>query len=100
MESAETFASVMNQAMLDEVTGLFNHRYFRTRMPSEISRASRHGHPLSLLFCVVDDFQVYRETNGTLAARNLLAGFAGFLKSRPQCIEESFCFRASDIPSW
>ncbi|MBW1871737.1 MAG: GGDEF domain-containing protein [Deltaproteobacteria bacterium] len=98
LESAEVFASMLQQSMIDDLTGMFNHRYYRNRIPAELSRASRHGHPLSLLFCEVDDFGIYVQENGRLAANLLISEFGQYLKSRPHRDDILFCFRASDIP--
>ncbi len=98
LESAEVFAGMLQQSMVDDLTGMFNHRYYRSRIPGEISRASRHGHPLSLMFCEIDEFGLYAQENGQLAANQLVYEFGQYLKSRPHRDDILFCFRASDIP--
>jgi len=97
LEASEMFAALIHQSLVDEPTGLFNHRYLRTRLPAEISRASRYGHPLSIVFCELDDFSVYLENNGRYAADRLVKDLAAFLNTHTRPGPGSFCFRASDV---
>ncbi|HUU01854.1 MAG TPA: GGDEF domain-containing protein [Myxococcota bacterium] len=97
LEASEMFAALIHQSLVDEPTGLFNHRYLRTRLSAEISRASRYGHPLSIIFCKLDDFSVYLENNGRYAADRLVKDLAAFLNTRTRPEPGSFCFRASDV---
>jgi diguanylate cyclase (GGDEF)-like protein len=98
LDYADVFDSMFNQAMLDDLTGLFNHRYLTVRLPQEVARASRHGHPLSVLFCDVDDFAAYTENNGRISGYSLLAKVATMLKARTQQEQPGFSFRTSDVP--
>ena len=98
LEYAGVFESLVSQAMLDDLTGLFNHRYLTACLPQEIARASRHGHSISLVFCDVDDFGAFTLNNGRISGYSLLAKVANMLKSRAQQTEPGFSFRSSDIP--
>jgi len=55
------------QARLDDLTGLFNSRYFHTRLEDEISRADRDGSDLSMLFIDLDRFKAVNDRYGHLA---------------------------------
>lgn len=80
----ETQASVYR----DELTGLFNYRYFREHLPREIERNDRHDNSLSLLMIDIDDFKRYNDTHGHLAGNRALVALA-------ELIEEAI--RASDV---
>jgi diguanylate cyclase (GGDEF)-like protein len=80
----ETPASVYR----DELTGLFNYRYFREHLPREIERNDRHDNSLSLLMIDIDDFKRYNDTHGHLAGNRALVALA-------ELIEEAI--RASDV---
>jgi diguanylate cyclase (GGDEF)-like protein len=96
--TADEFAVLVNLAMVDDQTGLYNHRYLDKRLSAEISRATRHGHPLSLLFCEIDDYETFSKNAGRPAADLLLSQLGDLLKSRAEIPGASFCFRASDVP--
>ena len=98
LQTADEFAVLVDLAMVDHQTNLYNHRYLSKRLSAEISRATRHGHPLSLLFCEIDDYDAYCKNAGRPAADLLLAQLGDLLKSRGEIPGASFCFRASDIP--
>ena len=53
-----------NLCTVDALTGLKNHRAFQEQLDSELGRALRHGHPLSLLLLDVDRFKSYNDTYG------------------------------------
>lgn len=55
---------IADMAVTDELTGLYNRRYFYDQMASEFSRSKRHGHPLSFLLIDVDHFKVINDTYG------------------------------------
>jgi len=97
IEASEIFSALIRQSLVDELSGLFNHRYLRTRLPAEVSRASRYGHPLSIILCELDDLSSYRENNGPHATDRLLKDFAAFLDTHTRPEPGLFCFRASDI---
>lgn len=51
-------------AITDELTGLYNHRYFSNALSNEVYRASRYGHPLSVIMMDIDNFKKYNDTYG------------------------------------
>ncbi|MBI2424449.1 MAG: diguanylate cyclase [Candidatus Hydrogenedentes bacterium] len=57
----------------DSLTGLYNQRSFYDRLESEIERARRQGHPLSLLLFDVDQFKTYNDCHGHLEGDKVLA---------------------------
>lgn len=48
----------------DDLTGLFNRRYFNTLLESEWRRALRQKEPLAVLFCDIDFFKHYNDHFG------------------------------------
>lgn len=51
-------------SIVDELTGLFNKRYFNKQFHAEIERAHRYGHSLSLLLMDIDNFKHHNDTYG------------------------------------
>lgn len=51
-------------SITDPLTGLLNRRYFQERLVEEVDRATRHGHPLSLIMIDIDHFKSYNDANG------------------------------------
>jgi len=60
----------------DEVTRLYNRRFFSIRLEEEIARARRFGHELSLVFLDLDGFKTVNDELGHLAGDETLRGVA------------------------
>jgi diguanylate cyclase (GGDEF)-like protein/PAS domain S-box-containing protein len=50
--------------LIDELTGLFSHRYFQIRLAQEVERATRYKLPLNLLLLDIDFFGQYVKDHG------------------------------------
>lgn len=68
----ELEAVLKELSVKDSLTGLYNQRYFYERLDTEIERARRQKHPLSLLLFDVDRFKQYNDRFGHLAGDNVL----------------------------
>lgn len=67
-------------AYRDELTDLFNHRYFQEVVESELARVKRYGHELSLLFFDIDYFKQINDNFGHLAGDHVLRQVAARLR--------------------
>ncbi len=76
-EQARTLA---HAAAVDALTGLFNRRYFETRLDEEISRARRYGLDLALLVIDADDFKQLNDRLGHLTGDRVLRTMADTLR--------------------
>lgn len=69
-----------DSAIYDELTRLYNFRYFQDRVVSEVRRATRYDQPLTLLMIDADDFKAFNDTKGHLAGNMALRRLATVLK--------------------
>jgi diguanylate cyclase (GGDEF)-like protein len=69
-----------DSAIYDELTRLYNFRYFQDRLVSEVRRAARYETPLSLLMIDADDFKTFNDTRGHLAGNMALRRLAAVLR--------------------
>lgn len=83
-------SSLQEQALTDELTGLYNRRYFNEHLSIEWARGSRNGEPLSLIMLDVDYFKQYNDTYGHTAGDECLKSVANVLTD---C-----SMRCSDMP--
>jgi diguanylate cyclase (GGDEF)-like protein len=71
-------------SMTDEMTGIWNYRYFRLRLDEEIQRSRRFQHPLSLLLLDLDRFKEandrYGHQHGDSILRELARRVAGSIR--------------------
>jgi len=68
-------------ATLDMVTGLANQRRFISFLGTELSRARRMGHPVSLVIADLDHFKTINDTYGHLVGNEALASVARSLRA-------------------
>jgi len=61
---------------IDDLTGMYNHRFFIQQLTREVGRQKRYPSPLSLLMIDIDYFKHYNDTNGHLAGDQALQAAA------------------------
>jgi len=67
-------------AVLDPLTGLHNRRFAEQCLETEIARAQRHNHPLTLMVLDLDDFKQVNDRYGHSVGDSVLKVFAERLK--------------------
>ena len=67
-------------AIMDELTGVYNRRYFYQKLKQETERARRQGHPLSIIMMDVDGFKGFNDRYGHLRGDALLRTVATVLR--------------------
>jgi diguanylate cyclase (GGDEF)-like protein len=63
----------------DEVTGLYNRRFFSIRLEEEVSRYRRFNHPVSVVLLDLDGFKAVNDELGHAAGDETLRGVADIL---------------------
>jgi diguanylate cyclase (GGDEF)-like protein len=74
-------------SVTDGLTGLFNHKHLMETLGTEMARAQRHKHPLSILMIDVDDFKGYNDRFGHQMGDKLLADMAALFKRTTRSID-------------
>jgi diguanylate cyclase (GGDEF)-like protein/putative nucleotidyltransferase with HDIG domain len=97
MENAQLYAKAKERAHTDELTGLFNHRYFHERLDEEISRCSRFGDIFSLVFLDMDLFKAYNDIYGHLAGDDMLKQIGHYIKSSIRGIDMAFRYGGDEF---
>ncbi|MAJ44867.1 MAG: hypothetical protein CMF96_09030 [Candidatus Marinimicrobia bacterium] len=77
----KNYDSIMQNSMLDGMTGLFTHKLFMERLDGELGRASRHNENLTLLFLDLDKFKRINDTYGHLFGDLVIKDSANIIKS-------------------
>ncbi len=86
LQSAMNMLAV--KAQIDGLTGLWNRKYFDSRLESEFAESKRHGRPLSLIMADIDKFKSLNDGYGHPFGDLVLERFAKLLSSG----------RVSDVP--
>lgn len=74
-------------SVTDGLTGLFNHKHLMQTLGTEVARAQRHKHPLSVLMIDVDHFKQYNDRFGHQMGDKLLADIAALFKRTTRSID-------------
>jgi two-component system cell cycle response regulator len=74
-------AELTRLATVDELTGLYNRRFFLKRLGDEIDRAVRYESSLALLLLDIDHFKRVNDTHGHVVGDAVLASLAGVIRS-------------------
>src|SRR4051794_13107064 len=80
IENVDLHETVQQQAVTDELTGLFNVRQFHSRLDNEIDRAERFGTQLSLVMLDIDKFKSVNDTYGHQQGDRVLVEVARVLR--------------------
>jgi diguanylate cyclase (GGDEF)-like protein len=89
IENAQNFQKVQELTVLDDHTGLFNSRHLRRTIEQEVLRATRFGHPVSLVFFDLDHFKAVNDLYGHQVGSNLLREVGQLLRKT---------LRSTDVP--
>lgn len=66
--------------LIDDLTGLFNHRYFHLRLAQEVNRSVRYKTPLTLILLDIDNFGNYVREKGDYHGNLVLRKTAELLR--------------------
>jgi len=78
-ELESTNARLKEFSFKDEVTGLYNRRFFSIRLEEEVSRYRRFNHPVSVVLLDLDGFKAVNDELGHAAGDETLRGMADIL---------------------
>lgn len=73
--------SLQSQAFVDGLTGLYNHRYLREQLATEVARARRYDRALSVIFLDADHFKQINDNFGHDVGDTVLRAIARTLSS-------------------
>jgi len=69
-----------NQAIVDGLTGLYNHRYLYEKLEEERYRVERYASNLSIILLDIDHFKKVNDTFGHVAGDEIIKAISGIIK--------------------
>lgn len=79
--NAQLYAELLNAAMTDPLTHLYNSRWLRDAGERDLARASRDGRPVSLVLVDLDHFKMVNDSSGHAAGDLVLQRVATRLRA-------------------
>ena len=74
------FDEIKRRVLVDDLTGLYNYRYFKNRIKEEISKSRRYNAVFSIIMLDIDDFKHYNDTFGHIEGNKVLKKIADLLQ--------------------
>ena len=81
LENAVKLRQMRDLAVIDELTGLYNRRYFQKALARETQRARRYDRPLTVAIMDLDHFKKFNDTCGHPAGDRALAAVGEILRT-------------------
>jgi diguanylate cyclase (GGDEF)-like protein len=79
-QNAENYTLAKDMLFIDDLSGLFNHRYLEVALDRELKRAERYASHLAVLFMDLDSFKKVNDTHGHLVGSRVLKEMGDLLK--------------------
>jgi diguanylate cyclase (GGDEF)-like protein/PAS domain S-box-containing protein len=73
--------ALREQSIRDPLTGLYNRRYMDEGLKQQLSRVTRHLHPLGIIMIDIDHFKDFNDSHGHAAGDALLRELGRFLQN-------------------
>ncbi len=81
LDNARLRDQTKRHALVDNLTGLYNHRYFYEAVVREIARSGRNGSQLSVMLLGLDGFKDFNHSRGHFEGDRVLKEIAGTLQA-------------------
>ena len=72
LKNAQLFEEIKQQSITDEITGLHNHRHFRSLFRVEVERSKRNHQPLSVFMIDIDNLKLVNDNFGHASGDSVL----------------------------
>ena len=97
IDNAQLFEKISEQSLTDELTGLYNRRYFYKVLETEISRSQRFGYSFSMVMLDLDGFKEYNDKLGHINGDAVLKSLAQTLVSGLRKTDTAFRYGGDEF---
>jgi len=80
IRNCQKYKRIENLSITDELTGLYNYRYFQERLSEEFKRVRRSERPFSIILIDIDHFKNINDTYGHKQGDKVLSELAEIIK--------------------
>lgn len=84
---SDAYSTIEKMSITDDLTQVFNRRYFHDRLDGEIARARRYDHPVSLFLMDIDHFKRINDKYGHQTGDDVLRAIGGILRSSTRSVD-------------
>jgi diguanylate cyclase (GGDEF)-like protein len=94
---ARLFKHVEEQAITDDLTGLFNKRYFLSRLEREIQASERGGRPVSILLLDLDNLKAVNDTYAHLTGDAVIGRMGDVVRAHVRAVDVAARFGGEEF---
>ncbi len=96
-ELQETQNRLKELAIRDDLSGVFNYRFFRQQLYHEVSRSMKFEYPVSLIIFDIDNFKKHNDTYGHPHGDKIIKRFATLLKENIRKVDILFRYGGDEF---
>ncbi|NQU38904.1 MAG: GGDEF domain-containing protein [Lentisphaerae bacterium] len=78
---------LMEVAVVDGMTQLYNHKHIRSLLVTELRRAERFSHPLAIMMVDIDDFKLFNDSHGHLVGDRALRDVSLIIRNNIRTVD-------------
>jgi diguanylate cyclase (GGDEF)-like protein len=97
LSNFELMAKMWTLAITDELTGLYNRRYFTLRLREELQRSERYDTPLCLVMMDLDGFKELNRSHGHLIGDEILTQVCATIRKNLRGVDVPARFGGDEI---
>lgn len=97
LSNFDLMAKMWTLAITDELTGLYNRRYFTLRLREEIQRSERYDKPMCLVMVDLDGFKELNRHHGHLIGDEILAQVCAVVRHNLRAVDVAARFGGDEI---
>lgn len=97
LSNFELMAKMWTLAITDELTGLYNRRYFHLRLREEIQRSERYDKPMCLVMLDLDGFKELNRNHGHLIGDEILTQVCAVVRRNLRGVDVPARFGGDEI---
>jgi diguanylate cyclase (GGDEF)-like protein/PAS domain S-box-containing protein len=96
-DKKKTEEELKRLVITDDLTGLFNQRFFHIQFPKEIEKVKRYGRSLSILLIDIDRFKNYNDKYGHWEGDQVLKRLGDLLMKNVRTIDVAFRYGGEEF---
>lgn len=97
LSNFELMSKMWTLAITDELTGLYNRRYFSLRLREEIQRAERYDKPMCLVMLDLDGFKELNRDHGHMVGDEILQQVCGVVRRNLRAVDIAARYGGDEI---
>ena len=97
VKNSQLYLKAEQGSRTDELTGLFNRRYFEEQLEDDLARCSRYGGMFSLFMLDLDNFKAYNDIYGHPSGDKLLNQIGRIIRNSIRSADKAFRYGGDEF---